>query len=217
MDNLTVSLSKSPLNKDITLLTVKGSLDTNTISEFDRNFKSALGKNQFKLVVDLREAHYISSAGWGIFVSEIRRIRGENGDLVLAGMTPDVLEVFELLQFNTILKFFPDVETAVNKGFEGLPAGAGKARPSKNRLKKAEEAIVPTEPTVEPAPSSNLEKDQESAPSSEPAISAVRDSYWHRVFRDWRFWGLVLLAVCLVAGSLAWQAGALPHWAVGGK
>ncbi len=216
MDNLTVSVSQSPFNKGVTLLTVKGSMDTNTISEFDRNFRSALGENQFKLVVDLKDVYYISSAGWGLFISEIKRIRGENGDLVLAGMSPDVLNVFELLQFDTILKFFPDVETAVNKGFQGLPAWVDKTRPSKNRLKKKGEKAVSLEQAGEPVPTASLEKATESAFPPEPPPPEVRVSYWGRVLRDWRFWGLVLMAVlvaCLVAHHLGWKALSLSHWA----
>src|ERR1039458_6533417 len=117
MENLTVTLSESPQNKEITLFTVKGSMDTNTISEFEKNFQTAMRDNKFKMVIDLKDVHYISSAGWGLFVSEIKRIRSENGDLVLAGMSPEVMEVFNLLEFDTILKFFPEVDSGVKKGF----------------------------------------------------------------------------------------------------
>jgi hypothetical protein len=58
--------------------------------------------------------NYISSAGWGIFISEIKEIRENGGDLKLAAMTGDVFEVFELLEFQTILESFDSVEDAVN-------------------------------------------------------------------------------------------------------
>ena len=209
MDNLTVSFSEAPFNKDVTLLTVKGSLDTNTVSEFDKNFQSALRKNRFKLVIDLKDAHYISSAGWGLFVSEIRHIRGENGDLVLAGMVPDVLDVFELLQFNTILKFFPDVETAVNKGFIGLPPWAGKI--SKNRLKKTVKRADPLEPAPGLFPTGNLEKTQESA-APESVRAEILVPYWRRVLGNWHFWALVLL---LVLGAF-WMTHTMDLQADGG-
>lgn len=214
MDNLTVSFSEAPFNKDVTLLTVKGSLDTNTVSEFDKNFQSVLQKNRFKLVIDLKDAHYISSAGWGLFVSEIRRIRGENGDLVLAGMVPDVLDVFELLQFNTILKFFPDVETAVNKGFIGLPPWAGKI--SKKRVKKTTERAAPLEPAREPVPTVNLEKTLEPAASRERVRAEILVPYWRRVLGDWHFWALVfllILGIYWMGQNMAWQAdgGILSH------
>jgi len=60
---------------------------------------------------------YISSAGWGLFISEIKNIRNKKGDLVLAGMNPDVFDVYELLGFQPILKSFPDVDTAAKNAF----------------------------------------------------------------------------------------------------
>ena len=71
----TFTLSGHPDRKEITLLTVKGCLDTNTAPDFEKIFQSALNQKKFKLVVDLKDAEYISSAGWGIFVSELKRIR----------------------------------------------------------------------------------------------------------------------------------------------
>lgn len=134
MENISVTLSQSPHPKDVTALKVTGFLDTNTASVFEESFKSVLRDKKFKLVIDLTEVEYISSAGWGLFVSEIKRIRSEGGDLILAGMSPNVLEVFELLNFNTILKFFPDVETAVEKGFnKKIPAAKPVLSPWKRR------------------------------------------------------------------------------------
>src|ERR1051325_9439373 len=118
MQNITVNVSEHPQSKGITLLAVKGFIDTTTAPEFEKKFLSVLGEQKYKLVVDLKDVNYISSAGWGIFISEIKRIRNQKGDLILVGMNPEVAEVFELLEFNTILKSFPNVETAIKKGFE---------------------------------------------------------------------------------------------------
>jgi anti-sigma B factor antagonist len=117
MEKISVNVSEHPQNKEITLMAVKGFIDTTTAPEFEKQFLTVLGEKKFKLVVDLKDVNYISSAGWGIFISEIKRIRNQKGDLVLVGMNPEVSEVFELLEFNTILKSFPNVESAVQKGF----------------------------------------------------------------------------------------------------
>jgi anti-sigma B factor antagonist len=116
----TVTLSGLPERKEINLLTVKGCLDTTTAPDFEKIFQSALNQKKFKLVIDLKDAEYISSAGWGIFVSELKRIRLGKGDLVLSGMRTEVQEIFELLEFDTFLRSFPNVETAVEKGFHEI-------------------------------------------------------------------------------------------------
>jgi anti-anti-sigma factor len=55
---------------------------------------------------------FVSSAGWGVFVSEIREIRDNHGELVLVNMIPDVYDVYELMEFSSILKSFDSVDEA---------------------------------------------------------------------------------------------------------
>jgi anti-sigma B factor antagonist len=117
MENISVSVSEHPQKKDITLLSVKGPIDTITAPRFGKKLHSILEDKKFKLIVDLNNVDYISSAGWGILIKEINHIRGQKGDLVLAGMKPQVEEVYEHLEFKSILKAFPNVESAAEKGF----------------------------------------------------------------------------------------------------
>jgi anti-anti-sigma factor len=63
--------------------------------------------------MDLAGAEYISSAGWGIFLAEIKRIRENGGDLKLSAMVPNVREIFELLEFNYILRAYDSIDAAV--------------------------------------------------------------------------------------------------------
>src|ERR1039457_5839841 len=117
VENISVQVTDHPQNKDITLLSVKGHIDTLAAPELEKKLLSALTAKKFKLIVDLNELDYISSAGWGSFITEIKRIRGQKGHLLLAGMKSEVSEVFELLEFDSIMKALPNVETAVKKGF----------------------------------------------------------------------------------------------------
>ncbi len=71
------------------------------------------------MIVDLGNVDYISSAGWGIFISEIKSIRENGGDLKLVSMVPDVYEIFELLEFHHILDVYDSIDEAINK-FEVL-------------------------------------------------------------------------------------------------
>ena len=64
--------------------------------------------------VDLSGVNYISSAGWGIFIGEIKDIRHRGGDLKLCGMVGDVHEVFQLLEFHSILQAYPTSDDAVS-------------------------------------------------------------------------------------------------------
>jgi anti-sigma B factor antagonist len=99
---------------DVTIMKVSGYLDTTTAGELESALNGLLKKGCSKIVVDLSGVTYISSAGWGIFIGEIKEIRNRSGDLKLAGMVGDVFEVFQLLEFQTILEAYPSPEEAVD-------------------------------------------------------------------------------------------------------
>ena len=155
MQNITVTASAYPTQPDLTVLSVEGFLDTNTAPEFERVFQTVLGERRFNLIIDLKKVEYISSAGWGIFVGEMKRIRGQKGNLFLAGMNPEVLETYDLLEFDSIIKAFPSTQEAVVQGFKrsGAVLVAPKASTPKRRAKGAVEAeATPVESLSIPAP-----------------------------------------------------------------
>jgi len=124
MEGIQVSTEVAGSRNHISIIKVGGYIDTTTSSELERALDSLLKQGRFFLVVDLGNVDYISSAGWGIFISEIKSIRENNGDLKLVRMVPDVYEIFELLEFHHILDVYDSVDEAINK-FEVLES-AGK-------------------------------------------------------------------------------------------
>jgi anti-sigma B factor antagonist len=112
MDGLAVNLLSSG---DVKVVQCKGYIDTTTSAMLE-NTMSELIKNKFyKIVMDLSDVDYISSAGWGIFISEIKNIRKNKGDLKLVNMKPEVMEIFELLDFTNILEYYKSLEEAMKK------------------------------------------------------------------------------------------------------
>jgi anti-sigma B factor antagonist len=114
IDGIVVSVMSGKGNEDVAILQVSGYLDTTTSGELENALYGLLDRGQYKIVIDLSGITYISSAGWGIFIGEIKDIRSNGGDLKLAGMIGDVHEVFQLLEFQSILESYPDTDSAVN-------------------------------------------------------------------------------------------------------
>jgi len=113
MKGIDVYVEEAAQNPAVSILRVSGYVDTTTSPDLERRLQALLKEKRFHIVVDLASVEYISSAGWGIFISEIREIRENGGDLKLAGMIADVREVFDLLEFENILKAYVDSEQAV--------------------------------------------------------------------------------------------------------
>lgn len=136
MEGIQVSTEIAGSRNHISIIKVGGYIDTTTSSELERALDSLLKQGRFYIIIDLGNVDYISSAGWGIFISEIKSIRENGGDLKLVRMVPDVYEIFELLEFHHILDVYDTVDEAINK-FEMLEA-AGKPVAKEISLPKAE-------------------------------------------------------------------------------
>ena len=124
MEGIQVSVEKVGPSRDIAVIKVGGYIDTTTSAELEHALSSLLKANSYNIIIDLGNVDYISSAGWGIFISEIKGIREKSGDLKLVRMIPDVYEVFELLEFHYILKAFDSLEDAI-ADFDGQMSGGG--------------------------------------------------------------------------------------------
>lgn len=129
MEGIQVSVETTGPGQSISVIKVGGYIDTTTSAELEHSLSSLLKSNRHNIVIDLGNVDYISSAGWGIFISEIKGIREKRGDLKLARMIPDVYEVFELLEFHYILKAFDSVEGAVADFDQNLVAGGDRHPP----------------------------------------------------------------------------------------
>ena len=112
MEGLAVTIEEKG---DIRIVCCKGYIDTTTSSQLENTMGELMQNKVYKIVIDLGEVDYISSAGWGIFISEIKNIRKNKGDLKLVNMKPEVMEIFELLDFTNILEYYKSVDEAMKK------------------------------------------------------------------------------------------------------
>lgn len=115
------------MNQDIAVLSLDGYVDSATSLNMDEAIDSILRQGNYSVVVDLTKVGYISSAGWGVFISKIKDIRENGGGLKIAGMRPDVRDVFDLLGFGHIIEAHENVDEAVGS-FEAAPGKRASTR-----------------------------------------------------------------------------------------
>lgn len=111
MESLAISLSEGS-TQVASEVRVDGVIDTATASQLEEVLESLLKRGRYRIVVDLAGVDYISSAGWGIFIANIRDVRANDGDIKLANMIPSVYEIYDLLEFDSVLRAFNSVEDA---------------------------------------------------------------------------------------------------------
>jgi anti-sigma B factor antagonist len=132
MEKLVISEDRAGTNPPVSVLTLKGTIETTNASGLEETLVRIVDERCYRIVVDLGGVTYISSAGWGIFISEIKRIRRNGGDIKLAAMSPEVREVFDLLEFGNILKPFEQTADALrdfaNTSNSGAPGNGTNRR-----------------------------------------------------------------------------------------
>lgn len=98
---------------DVTIVAFKGSLDTLTAPRTTEYLNELITAGSTKLVVDFGGVDYTSSAGLRVLLAAVKETRSSGGDLYLTNVRPDVQKVLTLSGFTSILKIFPDVDTAL--------------------------------------------------------------------------------------------------------
>jgi anti-sigma B factor antagonist len=76
---------------------LSGKLDAVTFIQVEETLNDLFRKGCFKLIVDLSNVQYISSAGAGVFIGARTQAEQQGGNVVLVSPKASVREVFELL------------------------------------------------------------------------------------------------------------------------
>jgi len=99
---------------DVTILIIQGSIDALTAPQITERIDGLIDSGNIKLVADFGGVDYTSSAGLRVLLGAIKSTRSKGGDLFLVDIQPDVEKVLSLSGFTSILKIFPDIDSALN-------------------------------------------------------------------------------------------------------
>jgi len=115
MQGIQISVHYVGARLDIALISILGHVDTTTCHELTKVIQDLIKQKHYLIIADLGGVSYVSSAGWGVFVGEIKNIRDRGGDLKIVHMSPEVFEVFEMLEFNRILNHYDSLEETIDE------------------------------------------------------------------------------------------------------
>lgn len=117
---------KTDYTDNLSIISLEGAVDAHTAPEFEEAVQSAIDAGHNKIIVDCEKLTYISSAGLGVFMCFIEEVRDEGGDIKICGLTPKVKQPFEILGFESLYDFCPDVSDAKNRFADSsvVPGGA---------------------------------------------------------------------------------------------
>ena len=111
MENIKVE--GNALEADIHEIRLTGSLDWSNFAKVETAIEDLFKKKIYKLVINLKNCRYISSAGFGCFISSLDTAMKHGGDIVFASTPAEIQDVFNILGLSKILRFADDTKAAV--------------------------------------------------------------------------------------------------------
>lgn len=100
--------------KHCDLLAVKGKVDSFTAPDLSKAIEKINNDGRFKIVLDLKELDYMSSAGFrALLVGQRNCKRYNRGEIVLARVPKKIIDALELTGFTPLFKIFDDNTSAV--------------------------------------------------------------------------------------------------------
>ncbi len=100
---------------DVIVIKLAGNLDTNTAPEAETTINGWLEKDSKKMVVDLEEAKYVSSAGLRVFLATAKKMTAAGGAVIFCSPNEVVQEILDISGFSTILNIKSNQEIALNE------------------------------------------------------------------------------------------------------
>ena len=88
---------------------LKGSLDTATAPDLERQLAPVLAGNVKDLVFDLANLKFITSAGLRVFSSARKTVKSHGGQTSFVNMQPQIREVFAIMESLPGVAVFKDV------------------------------------------------------------------------------------------------------------
>ncbi len=145
MEKLQIESKFADQSGDVMVVELGGHVDQSNSYQLEKLFDNIIESGCYRVIVDFSNVYYMSSAGWGVFVGEIKRFRDKGGDIKLASMRPEIYEVYQMLEFYHILEDYPSVEAAAasfRKEQEELDMVIGEIEEESNGSTDLEETAV---------------------------------------------------------------------------
>jgi len=92
---------------------MEGRIDTQGASEMEETLQAATQAGHHRMVLDMTEVRYISSAGLRVLADVLTKNRDHGGDLKLFGLNPKVLRVFQIIGFDNFFSMYNSLEEAI--------------------------------------------------------------------------------------------------------
>lgn len=91
------------------LISINGRLDTLTSIPFEKQLLHEIESNQYKFIFDCTNLSYISSAGLRVLLLISKKVKPQNGEIILVGLQEHITEVFKISGFDALFRIYSSI------------------------------------------------------------------------------------------------------------
>ena len=99
------------------VITLSGSLDTNTYTTLEENLKKVLHKSTRLIIFNLEGVNYISSMGIGALFKVVQTMHNQGGEVLMTNLQPQIQKVFDTVKAlpKSLFKDFSEVDAYLDE------------------------------------------------------------------------------------------------------
>ncbi len=97
----------------ISIVSLSGRMDASTTNDFENACNVLLQADKIKLLIDMNELEYISSAGLRGILTIVKRIKQKQGQIAFCALQNMVSEVFKVSGFTSMLSIYNNKDEAL--------------------------------------------------------------------------------------------------------
>lgn len=97
----------------VSACSVKGRVDSTTADKLLDHLTATIRGGSARLVIDLKDVTYISSAGFRTLLITARSVENARGRLALCGVGGEVKRLFDIAAFTDLFTILPNREDAI--------------------------------------------------------------------------------------------------------
>jgi anti-sigma B factor antagonist len=98
---------------DVLVIKLPARLDAAGLAVIERDFSETVAAHKGKVLADMSDVSFVASLALRMLLMSLKSVQPQGGDLRLAGLQPQIAEIFRKSRFDTLFKIYPDREAAL--------------------------------------------------------------------------------------------------------
>jgi anti-sigma B factor antagonist len=98
---------------DVLVIELPARLDAVGVAAIEGNLAETVATHKGKVLADMSQVNFVASLALRMLLTNLKAVQPLGGDLRLAGLQPQIAEIFRKSRFDTLFKIYPDSESAL--------------------------------------------------------------------------------------------------------